>query len=88
MCECLKLDEFVARVSAPIPDSCQTVLAFIRRAACRTALPTPFPGSRQGATRKVKIRSFLEFHTHRWVVCMHMVWHKLDIHGKAPEKVL
>jgi hypothetical protein len=63
------------------------VLAFIRRAACRTALPTPFPGSRQGATRKVEIRSVLEFHTHRWVVCMHMVWHKLDIHGQAPEKL-
>jgi hypothetical protein len=81
------LDELVARVSAPRPDSCQKVPAFIRHAACRTALPTPFPGSRHGAMRKVEIRSFLEFHTHRWVVCMHMVWHKLDIHGQAPEKL-
>jgi hypothetical protein len=54
------LDELVARVSAPRPDSCQKVLALIRHVACRTALPTPFPGSRHGATRKVEIRSFLE----------------------------
>ena len=47
----------------PDLDSCQNVLAFTRRAACRTALPTPSPGSRHGATRKVGIRSFLEFHT-------------------------
>ena len=65
-------------------------LAFIRRAACRTAFTTPSPGCRRrhGATRKVEIRSFLEFDAHRWVVCMHVVWHKLDIHGLAPEKVL
>ena len=65
----------------PDPDSCQKVRAFIRRAACRTAFPTPSPGSRHGATRKVEIRSLLEFHAHRWVECMHVVRHTLDIHG-------
>ena len=63
-------------------------LAFIRRAACRTAFTTPSPGCRrrQGVTRKVEIRSFVEFDAHRWVVCMHVVWHKLDIHGQAPKR--
>jgi hypothetical protein len=56
-------------------------LAFIRRAACRTAFTAPSPVSRHGATRKVEIRSFLEFHALRGVVCMHVVRHKLDIHG-------
>ncbi len=69
--------------------ACTCPLAFIRRAACRTAFTTPSPGCRRrhGATRKVEIRSFLEFDAHRWVVCMHVVWHKLDIHGQAPEKL-
>ena len=41
----------------PDPDSCQKVRAFIRRAACRTAFPTPSPRSRHCATRKVEIRT-------------------------------
>ena len=54
----------------PDPDSCRKVLAFIRRAACRTALPTPSPGSRHGATRKVEIRSSSSTRTVGLCACM------------------
>ena len=54
----------------PDPDSCRKVLAFIRRAACRTALPTPSPGSRHGAMRKVEIRSSSSTRTVGLCACM------------------
>jgi hypothetical protein len=68
-------DAFVVRVSPPGPDSCQMVLAFICRAAFRTAFP------RVSSSVEIRCSSSTR---NRWGACMHGCGTCSSFTGKPP----